>query len=141
MFSLRAKLAENLVLFVLASFAFMSIFGVGIGMTVKDGQMSSCPFMASEASMCQMGATEHISQWQRALLGIPKGDFLALEVLLFAIVLIPFAKTFFKLEKLTEFTAQLFAHEKAHPLKVFDPLLLAFSGGILNPKIYEPAHS
>ena len=141
MFSLRAKLAENLVLFVLASFAFMSIFGVGIGMTVQDGQMSSCPFMAGQETMCQMSVTQHIVQWQRAFLGIPKGDFLALAVILLAIVLIPFAKPFSKLEKLTEFTAQLFAHEKAHPLKVFDPLLLAFSDGILNPKIYEPAHS
>jgi len=41
---MRGKLSENLIPLVLASFVFMSLFGMGIGMDMKDGQMSSCPF-------------------------------------------------------------------------------------------------
>lgn len=140
MFSLRSKPPDNLILLVLASFAFMSILGMGMGMEAKDGQMSSCPFMADEASICQMSVTEHISQWQQAFLSVPnKTNFLALALILAAAVLITFAKSLFRLKKLTELAAQLFAYHKEHLVRVSDPLLIAFSDGILNPKIYEPA--
>lgn len=140
MLGLRRKLSENLVIFVLASFAFVSILGVGIGMEMTDSQMSSCPFMTGQATMCQMSITEHITQWQEAFLGIPtKTNLLALAMLLLAVVVIPFVKPFSQFEKLTELAARLFTYHKVHFVKIFDPLLLAFSDGILNPKIYGPA--
>ncbi|MDP3794860.1 MAG: hypothetical protein Q8R13_02955 [bacterium] len=141
MFSLHSKLSLNLIIFVLASFAFMSLFGVNMGMEARDGQMSFCPFMANEVSICQMSVTEHISQWQRAFLGVPsKTNFLAFALILAAAVLITFAKSLFQPKKLTELAARLFAYHKEHLVRVFDPLLIAFSDGILNPRIYEPAH-
>lgn len=137
MFSLRKKLSENLILFTLISFVFMSILGIGVGMEMKNGQMSFCPFTAGQETMCQMNITEHIAQWQQAFLGIPtKGDIFTLVVLLFAVALIPFVKPFFQLEKLTELSVRLLAYHRANLVKVFDPLLIAFSDGILNPKIY-----
>ena len=142
MFSLHGKLSENLIIFVLTSFAFVSIFGTSMGMEARDGQqMSSCPFMASEASICQMSVTEHISQWQQAFLGVPsKTNFLALALILAAAVLVTFAKSLFQPKKLTELAARLFAYHKEHLVRVLDPLRIAFSDGILNPRIYEPAH-
>lgn len=137
MFSLRKKVSENLILFTLISFVFISILGIGVGIEMKDGHMSSCPFTAGQEAMCRMNITEHIAQWQQAFLGIPtKGDFLILAVLLLAVALVPFAKQFSQLEKLTESAARLFACHKTNLVKVFDPLLIAFSDGILNPKIY-----
>ena len=141
MFGLRGKLSLNLIIFVLASFAFMNLIGMSMGMEAKDGQMSSCPFMASAASICQMSITEHISQWQQAFLGVPsKINFLALALILAAAVMITFAKSLFQPKKLTELAARLLAYHKEHLVRVFDPLLIAFSDGILNPRIYEPAH-
>lgn len=99
---LHNKVSENLAMLVFASFLFMGVFGVGIGMETENGQMSSCPFMASQASMCQMSITEHISLWQQSFLGIPtSGKLLALALLLLIIVLVPFAKPFSKPPKLT----------------------------------------
>ena len=96
---MRGKLSENLIPLVLAPFVFMSLFGIGIGMDMKDGQMSSCPFMASQASVCQMSVTEHIGQWQQAFLGVPaNSSVLILALLLLAFVAVPFAK-----RKRTEF--------------------------------------
>ena len=138
---MRGKLSENLIPFVLASFVFMSLFSMGIGMKMKDGQMSSCPFMASQASICQMSFTEHIGQWQHSFLGIPtKINLLILSLLLLSIIIVPFAKPFTKVKQ-TELAAQLIFYYKTAATKIFDPLLLAFSDGILNPKIYEPARS
>ena len=132
----RSFILSAVVLF-LVGFLVFSHFGMEMGV---GEQMTNCPFMPGQAAMCTMSPLEHIVQWQQAFLGILKGDFLALEALLLAIVLIPFAKPFSKLEKLTELAAQLLAYQKTHLIKVFDPLLLAFSDGILNPRIYEPAH-
>ena len=115
----------------------MGVFGVGVGMEMNDGQMFSCPFTAGQKSICQMNITEHIAQWQQAFIGIPtKEDFLALIIVLLAVILVLFAKPFSRLEKLTELVARVLAYLRANFAKVFDPLLIAFSDGILNPKIY-----
>ena len=138
---MRSKYSENLILFVLASFVFSSLFGVGIGMEMKGDQISSCPFLASEVSVCKMSVMEHISRWQQAFLGVPsKINFLVLALILAAAVLITFAKPLFKPKKLTDLAARLLAYHKEHLVRVFDPFLIAFSDGILNPRIYEPAH-
>ena len=138
MFSLHGKLSEKLIIFMLASFAFVSLFGMSMGVEAKDEQMSPCPFMANEVSICQMSVTEHISRWQQVFLGVPsKTNFLALALILAAVVLVTFAKYLFQTKKLTELAARLFAYHKEHLVRVFDPLLIAFSDGILNPKIYK----
>ena len=136
---MRGKLSENFIPLILTSFLFASLFGIGVGMEMKDGQMSSCPFMASQVSICQMSVTEHISQWQQVFVGIPtKTNLLALALLLLAIFVIPFAKSFTKIKQ-NELAIRLISYCKTAATKIFDPLLLAFSRGILNPKIYEPA--
>lgn len=138
---MHKNFSENLIIFVFASFAFASILGVGMSMEMTDGKMSGCPFMASQATLCQMSVTEHISQWQQAFLGIPtKTDSLAFVVILLAAIITPFTKLFSQFEKQREFAARLLAYCKTHIAKTFNPLLFAFSDGILNPKIYEPAH-
>ncbi|MBI4053857.1 MAG: hypothetical protein HY397_00845 [Candidatus Doudnabacteria bacterium] len=110
-------------------------------MQSKDRQTSTCPFMASEASICQMSVTEHISEWQQAFLSIPgKTNFIVLALILVAAALLTFVKSLFQLKKPTELATQLFTYRKENLVRVFDPLLIAFSDGILNPKIYEPVH-
>jgi len=138
---MRGKLSENLILFVLTSFVFMSLFGIGIGMEMKDGQMASCPFVASQASICQMSVTEHIGQWQQAFLGVPeKSNVSILALLLLAFAIVPFAKPFSQIKQ-TEVVTRFVFYLRDIANKILDPLLLAFSDGILNPKIYEPARS
>lgn len=133
-------LRRNMMFFVLLSFAFMSFFGMSMGMEIMGGQMSSCPFMMGQAAMCHMDVAQHIAKWQQAFLGIPtQANILAFAILLFAIVIF-FIRPFFQLEELTKFVARLYAYHKAHLLIVCNPLLGAFSDGILNPKIYESAH-
>ncbi|MBI2100201.1 MAG: hypothetical protein HYT48_02585 [Candidatus Vogelbacteria bacterium] len=141
MFSLHKKVSENLIFFTLVSFVVISILGMGMSMETKDGQMSSCPFVASQTTMCQMSVTEHIAKWQQAFLGIPtKTNFLVLAVALLIATLVSFIKPFSQLKELTTSTTRFLTYHRANFAKIFDPLLLAFSDGILNPRIYEPAH-
>lgn len=125
-------------LFVLASFVFVSILGMGMSMGTTDGQMSSCPFTAGQAAVCQMSITEHVAKWQTTFTGVPMQTELAvLALVLLAVALIPFAKPFSELKNLPALTARIRAYQRAYFAKIFDPLLLAFSDGILNPKIYD----
>ena len=139
MMSLSKKFSENLTAFVLTSFIFMSVLGVGIGMEMADGEMSSCPFMAHQAAMCQMNVAEHIAKWQEAINGIP------IKLLAFATILLTLAfagpiKLRAQPKELPALSARLFAYHKINLQRVFDPLLIAFSNGILKPKIYSPAY-
>ena len=110
-------------------------------MELKNGQMSSCPFMAEQEVMCQMNIMEHIAEWREAFLGIPaKTNFLAFAAVLLIAIFSSFVKPFPQLKNLTESAARFLAYHRANFAKVFDPLLVAFPDGILNPKIYEPAH-
>ena len=135
MMSLSKKCSENLTAFVLMSFVFMSVLGMG----TADGEMASCPFMAHQAAMCQMNVAEHIAKWQEAVTGIP------IKLLVFATILLTLAfagpiKLRAQSKELPAFSARLLAYHKINLGKVFDPLLVAFSSGILKPKIYAPAH-
>ena len=85
-----------------------------------------------------MSVMEHITKWRAASLALPERNPLVILGLLLAIILIPLIK-FPKTESITESTARL-GYQVAGACKVFDPLLIAFSDGILNPTIYEPAH-
>lgn len=125
--------------FILATFVGMAVFGVEMGMIPdENGNMSGCPFATEQTSVCPMNTIEHIAQWQQAFLGMPiRANLLALAIIaLLAVVIIPLVKPFFQLKKLTMLAARLLAYHKDNLVKVFDPLLVAFSDGILNPKIY-----
>jgi len=140
MLGLYGKLSENLMLFVLVSFIFMSVFGMGIGMEMANGEMSSCPFMADQTTMCQMNVAEHIAKWQEAVTGIPI-KLLAFATTLLALAFVGPIKLRAQPKELPAFSARLLAHYKINLGKVFDRLLIAFSSGILKPKIYAPARA
>lgn len=139
MLTSRGKLSENLILFVLVSLIFMSLLGMGVGMEMANGEMSSCPFMVHQATMCQMGATEHIAKWQEAVTGMP------IKLLAFAAILLALAfagplMVRAQPKELPAISARLLAYHKINLKRVFDVFVIAFSNGILKPKIYEPAY-
>ncbi len=133
------KISEIILPLALAAFLFAAVFGVAVGMEMEDGQMSSCPFMANQASICQMNATEHTGRWQQAFLSVPaKSNALILALLLTIFAVILFVK-YFSQPKQTEVAVRLQSYCRDTASKVLNPILLAFSDGILNPKICESA--
>lgn len=62
MLDLRGKLPKNLIIFVLASLAFMSILEMGISMETKDEQCPVVRFFGGQGTMCEMSVTEHIAK-------------------------------------------------------------------------------
>ena len=101
------------------------------------GKMADCPFTNGSASLCQMRATEHIAQWQQLFTTTPGKNLLssalALLVALLAVLfpVIPRARNKLLLQK---FRNYFYKHKPE--IKLFHHLLLAFSQGILHPRIY-----
>ena len=115
----------------------IAIFGMGASMPMdKNGNMPNCPFAPGGSSICPMNALEHIGYWQHLFTStIPTTTALTL---LLALVIITYCISRRKLMSKASLVIQTIRTYKEHDaqLKLFDPLLLLFSDGILNPKIY-----
>lgn len=115
---------------------FVIFFGLNLSMkTHEDGNMPKCPFMMGQSSVCQMSTPEHILRWQQMFFALPQLAYFLIVIAVFTFVfrflipqftLAPPAFLNFRTYKLN------------HPdSKLFNYLLLAFSDGILHPKIYN----
>ena len=126
------------ILAVVIMFALMSMFGAGFTMLQDDhGTMSYCPFMDTASSMCQMSIMEHISKWQQLFTFVPRGEsslfYLAALIIL---CISPFTRLACKDPSLLQLQFSLFLNSRKPEIKLFNHLLISFSQGILNSRIY-----
>ncbi len=124
-------------LLVLLTFVFISVFGMNMTMTMqKDGKMSNCPFMMNNSSsFCQMSVAEHIQKWQEMFAAIASRQ-ISISFIL-AALLIPFIYSLTQLTLAPPLTQIFQRYSKEHPdIRAFNPLLSAFSNGILHPQVY-----
>lgn len=101
-----------------------------------NGKMVNCPFMDGSSSFCQMNISEHISAWQRFFTMLrEKNLFLSLfSILIIFAINLSTAKEWKDGEQRQRLRSYLYRHKPE--LKLFDFLALAFSDGIIHPKIY-----
>ncbi len=130
------KVKRVLALAGIAVFLFVSLVGLNLSMSFhKDGQMSNCPFMTGQYSICQMPAGNHISQWQQIFAATPP----LFNILLLSVIF--FVGLSFLISQFALAPPNIFAfrtYSANHPeSKLFNNLLLAFSDGILQPKIFS----
>ena len=120
--------------FVFASMAGMLLTGMSMGMgDDMQGNMQGCPFMLG-TSICHMSLFEHIASWQTmfAATGRVSNILLALlSVFVFAFFL---SKYLDPPPRLLDRARHRTAKQKS--LNFARTLLLAFSRGILNPKLF-----
>ncbi len=128
--------------FVFMSIAGMLLTGMSMGMagdTTADthgdmqGGMGGCPFMLG-TSICHMSLFEHIASWQTMFVATGRVSNILLaefSVLVFVFFL---SKYFYPPPQL--FSTERLANAKRRSLRFVETLLLAFSDGILNPKLF-----
>lgn len=125
-------------LLLLFVFIFVPQFGMNLTMSMdKDGKMANCSLTSNSSNFCQMGITQHIAKWQQMFQARPFTN-ISLLFLLGAF----FTATVFYMGKhfslAPPLASKLNYYQKEHPdSNLFDKLLLAFSDGILHPKIYN----
>lgn len=116
-------------------FLFIVFFGLNLSMKLhEEGNMAACPFMTGQSSMCQMSVGEHLSQWRQMFTATPQIFYQVLLPVIFFVGL-SFLLSQFTLAPPNSLTLKFY---KANHIesKLFNNLLLAFSGGILHPKVY-----
>lgn len=97
------------------------------------GNMAPCPLMAA-ASFCRMNIAEHLNLLQSLFTATTP----ATVLLLFAVVLLFVISSSKNLQEAhSEKTTLSFVRHRNLDILALNPLRLAFSKGILNPKTYE----
>ena len=128
---------DILLFIVIGFFAFVSFFGLWLGMnTMPDGKMSNCPFMNNTDSLCSMNVMEHIRAWQSIFTAIPLKEKMSLAFSLLSVLMLFLVPKFF--DQLFKYLNLFYRERYRHLQKIFIPRPLeeAFSNGILNPKIF-----
>lgn len=103
-----------------------SVFGVAYN---HHNPMSDCPYMTGQHSLCTMDAFEHIATWKSLILTVPSGIYV---LALFTLVLV--FQIF--LSASPPLLRQFLYYRKVKSQPIIFRLTLAFSDGILNPKLY-----
>ena len=139
--SMLSRISKTIL--ILATFAFLWVAFFGLShslndMKVKsDGTMNGCLF-DGKAEICTMSFAEHIDHWQAMFTTIPaKATTISFAILLLVSFIFAFSLRKYLLllsTRLSELQRIYLRHMPEFSL--FEPLQLAFSRGILNPKIF-----
>lgn len=131
-------LSNVLALIAVLTLMLVVILGVGMGMNMdKDSSMAGClfMFMNDARTLCPMSALEHVANWQKLFNAIPalRLAYMSVLILLLPYILpsLLFAKSNQKLKRSPH--ALVRENTLLAPLNY---LILAFSQGLLHPKIY-----
>lgn len=119
-------------------FLLTGFLGAGhLGMAMRpDGQMSRCPFMGV-ATICQMNLLEHIAAWQNMFSALPQKDIFASLALLPPILLtFLLLGNLFRVPSKEFLSAETVRYKRRNILLIPTSLQLAFSDGILHPKVF-----
>ncbi|MBI2120214.1 MAG: hypothetical protein HYT94_01160 [Parcubacteria group bacterium] len=135
--SFGSHITKWLASFALLSFFAAAVFSIGIGMNMDEmGNMAPCAFMAGEAVVCPMGVTAHIDEWIGLFAPVGAGLAFSFAALLFLVFAFPFV--FSRDDALWK---KFQGYSRGNPfLKSLCFLVLLFSRGILNPRLYAFAN-
>ena len=135
MFARNKQYPYIVVTVLMGMFLFGAIFTVSMGMNMDmNGDMTPCPFMSDNAAVCPMSVATHIAEWQQLFTSIPN-SLISAFALIFSILFI--VVSLFAKYTLWKPHIRLFiAKQHYSDLKVFAPLHIAFSRGILNSRLY-----
>lgn len=117
------------------SLAFITAIGGSFfpAMVTQDGPPHGCPYMG-KATICTMTPLEHLTEWQHRFMStIPASSTLLLAAVLFGLFLM--SRLWGLFVPKSPLVQKIFFY-RAAVVGILDPLKLAFSRGILNPKIF-----
>ncbi len=133
-------LHKNLILIAILSttvFILTTSFGLNMSMGMDNsGHMTNCPLMNDKGSICPMTLTDHLAKWQQ-LFTINTSSALMMILSMLAVTSIYFlVKSNAAVNQSTLFLYR-YQKQRQREAKLFNPLQLAFSNGILHPKRYK----
>ncbi len=100
------------------------------------GRMGNCPFANGSTSLCQMNIAEHINKWQQLFTVIQEKGSSLLLLSLFILLAVLFSTDVRVRSKLLSRRFRSYLYKYKPELRLCDRFLIAFSQGILHPKIF-----
>lgn len=134
MFLTHSKSIVGLGIIALLVISFWGLYSMPIN---EQGEMSNCPFLNESATVCPMSTADHIAKWQQLFTVTPEKNLLLLSLALLVLMLValfPFISKVRNKLPYQRFRNYIYKHKPE--IKLFDHLLIAFSQGILNPRLY-----
>lgn len=126
-------MGKNIVIIGIIAFLAVGIWSLYSMPIDEAGRMINCSFMKGFSSFCHMNLNEHINQHQMMFALTKEKNLLLISLLTFLFCALLINKSRDKL-KFQPLKNHLYKYKPE--IKLFDHLLIAFSRGILNPKIY-----
>jgi len=113
---------------------FGGLFHMTMGMDMT-GNMTGCPFMTHEQTLCSMSVLDHIGSWQSVFSAVVPSLTLLLSVLVTAVFVLSVAPNLLLKQRFRELPL---SRELLHRTYSFSyrPLQELFSNGILHPKLF-----
>ena len=135
---MRLTKSKCIIIFLeIIAFLVMSFWGLYSMPMDEHGKVTHCPFMNDSTSLCQMSVTEHIARWQQLFTAIPEKNLLFSALILLTALLMVLFSIIPKIRDKLLFQRFLhYFYRRKSEINLFNHLLLAFSQGILNPRIY-----
>ena len=132
-----ARLVTALLALLFIGVMFGGLFHMSAGMDMgSDGNMSGCPFMSHEETLCSMSVFDHLGVWQSNFLAVVPMITLLLGALVVTAVLLSVAPhLIFSNRRLLHETFVLNKNREvlSFPQRSLQEL---FSNGILHPKLF-----
>lgn len=115
----------------------VAILGVGMEMNMgSSGSMTGCLFMNHQGALCPMNALEHIAKWQEIFNAIPSLKFAYASIFILLLLYVLPSLSPIGSKQGLEQSPHALARNNAL-LASLDYIMLAFSQGLLHPKIYR----
>ncbi len=129
--------SKNIVILGIIAFLVMSFWSLYSMPVDMNGKMVNCPFMNGSTSLCQMNLGEHISQWQQLFTVTREKNLLLSLFFLLAVSLVSsFHINTRVYDRLKSQRFRNYSYQHKPEIKLFDYIVVLFSKGILNPRIY-----
>ncbi|MBI2355880.1 MAG: hypothetical protein HYV13_01570 [Candidatus Doudnabacteria bacterium] len=113
-------------------FTFVVLFGLNMSMSGDSKDMSSCPLAQNTASVCPMGAGEHIAHWQSLFTMTVNQNAFVLFILTLSFAGILIGLLFYQFSDLIQ---KYFQYLKQHLGNLSNVIINILARGILQPKL------
>ena len=129
--------SKNILALGIIAFLVMSFWTLYSMPTDDMGRMVNCPFMNNVPGFCQMSLSEHISLWQQTFTATQARELLVPLLALLVLVASFFSVAVEKVYDTLKYQSlYYYFYERRPEIMVFNHLRLAFSDGLIHPKIY-----
>ena len=120
------------------SFIIISNLGLNLSMNIdKQGHVTHCPFMNDKDNVCPMTFSEHLLRWEEMFTATMKSKAFQSYLFVFLVAVLYFIHQRSHTKQSNSDITYKYYKDRHKDSLLFNYLTLAFSDGIINPKLYN----